>query len=203
MATVTIYPTAIDFGTSTVLTLVGGIGGLSDGSDATYLGISNTDGVNVRNVKITFEPHGIPDGELVDVAIAARFQQLGGLADAAPSLSMPFDGGGALVLGYLRENYATPGGPVVDLSGTTSTVGSTDVNDVWTLGMSRDGTRTTSDDFRLYELAITLTYEGEPPPTVLARPALRRYPRDDALGFGGVKRTYPPPRGRRIVGGQP
>lgn len=34
-------------------------------------------------------------------------------------------------------------------------------------------------------------------------PKLRLYPRDDELGFGGVKRNYPPPRRRRNYGQQP
>lgn len=38
-------------------------------------------------------------------------------------------------------------------------------------------------------------------PAVVA--VLRNYPRDDEYGFGGVKRNWPPPRGRRNYGQQP
>jgi hypothetical protein len=46
----------------------------------------------------------------------------------------------------------------------------------------------------VYQVALTLTLTD-------AR-ATRLYPRDDALGLGAGARIYPPPRSRRLVGGQ-
>lgn len=52
-----------------------------------------------------------------------------------------------------------------------------------------------SSELFVYLVEIIATIPGER--------ATRLWPRDDALGLGAGARIYPPPRSRRLVGGQP
>lgn len=198
MPTLTVYPVSVDFGFSSSLSFVGDVSGLSDGSDSTYLKLTDLNDVNGTGASVTFGSLAdVPTTVPVEVYMTARYQLFSGDQEAALSIVLPFEGGGQLAL--ISPRYPE-GAAVTDISPTFG-LDPGFVDELWLLAMSWEGLSGGVGEFRLFELSLTVMWEGDPLPAAVQ--VLRRYPRDDVHGFSGVARNYPPPRRARNYGQQP
>jgi hypothetical protein len=206
MGSQTVRPVDISFGSSEVLSMVGGDGTtiLSDDADSSYLRVTDLDRVNGLGATVTFDAFDLPTGLLTDLQMSARYQQVSGSSQGRPALNLtsPF-------IGLTLSTDAVTGGPVVDEAGPFLNGGvpsnfegvyytpgdSTPV--VWTLSLTFTGSG--ACDFRIYEMALTAIWDESTAAAIA--PVVRRFPRDDARGLGSANRLHPPVRAGRIVGG--